>query len=218
MRNTPRLLLASLLLAACGGTDSSGTPSGGTQTSGGTSTATTSTTTTSTTTTTTSTTTSAPADTQRAQLAREMLETCTPEGAGILGGTPVEIRVTNTLGGCGFRAPAAAPTERTLDFDVFSETAYVREHLACDGGREPAFDFAHTSYGRFASAHASNERFVVAWSVDDGNRVHVGMRLERGCERAGEGLVADAQGIEVPGRDRPVTLHRCTPVRAQCAR
>jgi hypothetical protein len=224
MRNIQSvLILASLLSASC--SSSSGTQSS-TQT----------TTTTTTTQTTaggnTTTTSSADADagtatdggaatagSRRAQIAREVIETCTPEGAGVMINTnvrPVEARIAPTLGGCGFRTPAAAPTERAIEFDVFSEASYVAEHLVCPPNRSPAFQFTETTYARFSTVHASNDHWEIAFAVNDGQRVHVGVRLRRQCQGVAPTTGLDSQGIEVPGRDLALTLHRCAPIRTPC--
>lgn len=206
------LTLGSLLLAACA-SSTSNQPS---------TTTTTSTTTTSTTTSsdtsdpaTTTSTDAAPARRRRAVIVPERLETCTPVGAGLAANlTPVPARLDTTLGGCGFGA--VSTPDAGFEFDVFSETAVVADRLVCSAGTRPSFDFQSTTYATFSSRHATNEDWVVAFAVDDGERVHVAIEPRRICQGTAPTRRLDARGLEIPGANRAVTLYRCAPHFAPC--
>lgn len=209
------LSLATLLVAACGGSSSSqpATQSGAETT--------TTSTTTQTQTTSTTTTTGGEADAplerrRRAQIFPEVLETCTPEGAEISNARPIEARIDDSLGGCSFRTVGTGTTMNTFEFDVFSQTSVVADRLICPAGRSPTFDFQTTTYGTFSSSHRSNDHWELVFAVNDGDRVHVGVRLTRTCGGAAPTEQVDAQGLEIPGENRAVTLYRCAPVRTPC--
>lgn len=156
---------------------------------------------------------SVPARAPRATLDPERLASCTPEAALAAGGPDVAVTIAPTLGGCRVRAPAPQPTgePNALELNVLGGPTRVAEVVDCAPGQTPAVDFETHSYATFTSTHRVSEDWRVVFAVDDGERVHVGIRLGRNCQAATATTAPDAQAFEIAGRARSIVVHRCEP-------
>jgi hypothetical protein len=118
------------------------------------------------------------------------------------------------LGGCGFRdARATVPPMMGLSasprLDRLEGAEGVEAAAACPPGRTPDVSPLTTTYFELTDIHRSSERWEVVFAVDDGERVHLGMRLVRACQGVAPYERASFMALAVEGRDRPVTLHTC---------
>jgi len=149
----------------------------------------------------------------RATLAPERLAACTPEAAMVAGSPDVNVRIAPTLGGCRVRAPApqAAGEPNALELNVLGGPTRVGEVVECAPGQTPDVDFDSNSYATFTSVHRISEDWRVVFAVDDGERVHVGIRLGRNCQPATSTTAPDAEAFEIAGRARSIVVHRCEP-------
>lgn len=156
---------------------------------------------------------SQPARPMRATLAPERLPTCTAEAALLAGAPEVDVSIAPTLGGCPLRAPAAsaAGEPNMLELNVLGGPSRVAEVVSCPGSQTASVDFENHSYATFTSVHRTSEDWEVVFAVDDGERIHVGIRLERNCQPATAATAPDARAFDVTGRARSIVVHRCEP-------
>lgn len=149
----------------------------------------------------------------RATLDPQRLEICSPDAALLAGAPEVEVRLQPTLGGCALRRPAAQAEGEPamLALDVIGGPTRVGEFVTCEAGQTPSVDFTTTSYATFTSTHRVSEDWNVVFAVDDGERVHVGVRLGRNCEPASATTAPDVRAFEIAGRARSIVVHRCEP-------
>lgn len=149
----------------------------------------------------------------RASLDPERLASCTPEAALAAGGPDVAVTIAPTLGGCRVRAPTPqTPGEpNALELNVLGGPTRVGEVVDCAPGQTPDVDFETHSYATFTSTHRVSEDWRVVFAVDDGERIHVGLRLGRNCQAPTATTAPDALAFEIEGRARSIVVHRCEP-------
>lgn len=159
-----------------------------------------------------------PAARPRATLSPTRLDTCTPEGASIANAQPVTVTVGNALGGCPLRTPNVDPAAepRALELNLLGGPQRVAEVVSCAEGATPSVDFARHSYATFQTTHLSSEHWELAFAVDDGERVHVGLMPVRLCQGAQPSTVVDLTGLDIAVPGRPLTVHRCNPPPLRC--
>lgn len=154
----------------------------------------------------------------RATLSPTRLDTCTPEGASIANAQPVTVTVGNALGGCPLRTPNVDPAAepRALELNLLGGPQRVAEVVSCAEGATPSVDFARHSYATFQTTHLSSEHWELAFAVDDGERVHIGLMPVRLCQGAQPSTVVDLTGLDIAVPGRPLTVHRCNPPPLRC--
>ncbi len=160
-------------------------------------------------------------DAPRAHVAEGELPRCEPPTS-LGAAAPVAVRATeHMLGGCGVREAHEAPGppgyggSSAPTLEALADLAAVRAAVDCPPEREPDVD-EDASYFVLRDVHRSSDRWEVVFAVDDGERVHAGLRLARTCQ----GVVPTEHEIptvlEVGATGRALTVHRCPFIPPSC--
>lgn len=146
-----------------------------------------------------------------------LLQRCAPDEVTPRPTSPATLQLDPPVGGCwltnGFGAPPS-PRPATEVLAVADEAALGALMSCPPGGRAQAAP--NTSYFTLADVHRSADTWEVAFAVDDGQRVHAGLRLRRACQGVAPREVLATTLMALAGGGRALTVHRCEPDPTPC--